>query len=94
MLVRLRECGLLLAGPDNPVLCRLERRRWAHAMVLHDPRTGKPTMSRAWQITAAGTAASLGLERTPRSASPRWVDRQIDIEDPIGATFASAGAAR
>lgn len=91
MLVRLREHGLLLAGPDNPVLRHLERRRWAHAMLLHDSRTGKPTMSRAWQITAAGTAASFGIEKAPRRAASRWIDRQIDIEDAIAACPSSSG---
>jgi len=89
MLQRLRR-GLVLAGHDNEVLCFLERRRWAHALPLHDPRNGKPLASRAWQITAAGVAVATGTAQ-PQRRPFRRVGRQIDIEDAIAAT--SSGAA-
>jgi hypothetical protein len=91
MLERLRT-GLVLAGPDQPVLRYFERHRLARALPLHDPRNGKRLARRAWQITPAGVAAALRLAapRT-RSRARQATAEQIDIEEAIAS--ASSGRA-
>lgn len=85
MLELLRSQGLVLAGPDQPVLRYLEFRRHARALPLHDIR-GKTIMARAWQITDGGIAAALSLsapKRRKRSSAPQAL--QIDLEEAIAA---------
>ena len=91
MLERL-QVGLVLAGPDNPTLRYLQLRRYVRPLSVHDPRTGKPLLPRAWQITDAGIAAALRLgEPTKRKGAARPTAEQIDIEEAIAS--ASSGDA-